>query len=99
MTEDVGLVQTTTLIGNLVQTGTGQFTVDVNWTAHTADLVHVNGGTAQLAGTVVVNPMNLPTAGGLNRQFTILHTDAAGDITSHAISRSGRPPWPRTPVP
>ena len=77
---------TTTLTGNLIQTSTGTYTVDVNWTAPSADLIHVVGGTAQLAGTVVVNPINFPTTAGLHQQFTILHTDAPGDITNNGIT-------------
>ena len=75
-----------------MQTGTGQFTVDVNWTAHTADLVHVNGGTAQLAGTVVVNPMNLPTAGGLNQQFQFCIPTPPATSPVTPSRRSARPP-------
>jgi len=53
----VGVVQTTSLTGNLVQTSSGVFVVDLN--GATSDSVTVSG-TADLAGTVEVNVTGLP---------------------------------------
>jgi uncharacterized protein with beta-barrel porin domain len=82
-----GTVQTTTLTGNFVQTSTGVLKVDADWTgnggAGTADFLEVTG-TATLAGTVIVNPLNFPKTGGLNKTFTVLK--AYGGITNDGIT-------------
>ncbi len=69
--------------GNYTQAATGSLAVDANWTAATSGRLNVTG-TANLAGTVLVNPINFPTTSGLNKQFTILH--ANGGITNNGIS-------------
>lgn len=79
----VGGVQTTALTGNIVQTGTGEYIVDVNAAAGTADRINATG-TANLAGTVVVNLLTLPV--GLNQQFTIL--TATGGVTDNGLKLS-----------
>lgn len=80
-----GTIRTTTLTGNYVQTSTGVLKVDADWTgnggAGAADRLAITG-TAALAGTVVVNPINFPTTGGLTKQFTILTAD-------HGITNNG----------
>jgi len=76
------VIQTTALTGNLVQTSTGRITVDVNPVAGLADRINVSG-TAQLAGQVVVNPINAqssPSAAPL----TILHAD--GGVTNAGVT-------------
>lgn len=82
-----GVIQTTTLTGNYLQTSTGVLKIDADWTgnasAGAADKLAISG-TAVLAGTVIVNPLNFPTTGGLTKQFTIL--TAAGGIMDNGIA-------------
>ncbi len=78
----VGTVQTTALTGNIVQTGTGTFTVDV--AGATSDRVNASG-TAVLAGTVVVNIASVP----ILSQYTIL--SAAGGTTDNGLGLSASP--------
>ncbi len=82
-----GATQTTALTGNYVQTATGVLKVDADWTGNggtgAADRLVVTG-TAVLAGTVVVNPMNFPTTAGLTKNFHIL--TAYGGITNNGIT-------------
>jgi uncharacterized protein with beta-barrel porin domain len=68
-----GTVQVTALTGDLVQTATGTFSVDLG--SASLDVVNVTG-TADLAGTVVANILSLPAAG---QQFTILTSTGATD--------------------
>ena len=75
-----GTIQTTALTGNLVQTSTGQLLVDANWATGQASRINVSG-TAVLAGSVLVNPINFTA---LNEQFTILQ--AAGGVTNNGIA-------------
>ena len=72
-----GTVQTTVLTGNFVQNAGGKFAVDVDLAGHAADRLNVSG-TAQLAGTVVVDPLarvaatttyTIATAGTVNGTF------------------------------
>jgi uncharacterized protein with beta-barrel porin domain len=80
-------ILTTSLSGNYVQTATGVLKVDADWTgnsgAGTADLLAISG-TASLAGTVLVNPLNFPSTGGLTREFTVL--TAYSGITNNGIT-------------
>ena len=69
--------------GNFQQAANGSLVVDANWTTGQSGRLDV-AGTASLAGSVVVNPANFPTTGGLSKQFTILH--ANGGITNNGIS-------------
>ncbi len=82
-----GTLQTTSLNGNYVQTSTGTLKVDADWTgnagAGSSDRLAITG-TANLAGTVIVNPLNFPTTGGLTKQFTVLTAD--GGITDNGIT-------------
>jgi uncharacterized protein with beta-barrel porin domain len=82
-----GTILTTSLSGNYVQTATGVLKVDADWTGNSgagaADLLAISG-TAKLAGTVVVNPLNFPSTGGLTREFTVL--TAGGGITNNGIA-------------
>lgn len=58
-----GTVQTTALTGNLVQTGSGRFVVDIDQGGAGADRVTVSG-TANFAGTVAPNVINQTTKTG-----------------------------------
>jgi autotransporter-like protein len=78
-------IQTTALTGNMVQTGGGQFAVDLNLGNATTDRVNVSG-TANLAGTVKVAVQN-PVL--LTQQFTIL--SAAGGTTDSGLGLLASP--------
>lgn len=78
-----GLVQTTAVTGDFVQTPQGKFAVDADWTGDTADKLIVSGA-ATLAGTVIVIPNHFPMAGGLSHEFLILHADAG--VTDDGIA-------------
>ena len=75
-----GVVQTTALTGNLVQTATGRLVTDINIGGATSDRVNVSG-TANLAGTVQLQALN-PTMAAF--QQTIV--SAAGGITNNGLS-------------
>jgi uncharacterized protein with beta-barrel porin domain len=77
-----GVVQTTVLTGNLVQTSSGKISVDVDRTAGQADRINVSG-TAQLAGQVVANVISRSLASG-KVAFTILHAD--GGVTDDGLT-------------
>jgi uncharacterized protein with beta-barrel porin domain len=77
-----GVIQTTALTGNLVQTNSGRITVDVDTAAGRADRINASG-TAQLAGQVVVNPTNVLTPLSTTA-ITILHAD--GGVTNNGLS-------------
>ena len=81
-----GTIQTTALTGNLVQSGTGTFAVDLNLAGATADRLNVTGS-ANLAGTVGVSVTTLP--GALTQQFTIL--SATGGTTNNGLGLSASP--------
>ena len=81
-----GTIQTTALTGNLVQSGTGTFAVDLNLAGATADRLNVTGS-ANLAGTVGVSVMTLP--GALTQQFTIL--SATGGTTNNGLGLNASP--------
>jgi outer membrane autotransporter protein len=76
-----GVIQTTTLTGNLVQTSSGKLTVDVDPAAGRADRINVSG-TARLAGQAVVNPINTSTPSAA--PLTILHAD--GGVTNAGVT-------------
>jgi hypothetical protein len=83
----IGAFQTTMLTGNLVQTGTGAFTVDIGGAPTDRDFVDiVDGGTAELDGTVVVNMIAVP--GALTQEYLIL--SAAGGTTDDGLSLAGK---------
>ena len=66
-----GVLGTASISGYLTQTAAGQLLVDVDWASGAADTLDVTG-TDGLAGTVVVNPLNLSAVPGLSRTFQIL---------------------------
>ena len=73
-----GVIQTTALTGNFVQTSTGTFTVDIDQSALvTNDLLTVTG-TADFAGYVFANPIAITTTGS-----TMIST-AVGGLTNTA---------------
>ncbi len=57
----VGVIQTTALSGNLVQSATGIFLTDINIAGATSDRINVSG-TANLAGAVQLQVSNLTFA-------------------------------------
>jgi uncharacterized protein with beta-barrel porin domain len=80
-----GVIQTTALTGNLVQSATGRLVTDINIAGATSDRVNVSG-TANLAGAVQVQVLN-PTLGAF--QQTIL--SAAGGTTTNGLSLLASP--------
>src|SRR6185437_14374208 len=76
----IGTIATATLNGNLVQTASGHFAVDINPTAPAADQLTVTG-TASLAGVITPKLTSLFTA---PQTFTIL--TAAGGVTNNGLS-------------
>ena len=80
-----GVIQTTALTGNLVQSATGRLLTDVNIAGATSDRVNVSG-TANLAGAVQVQVQNL-TLGSW--QQTIL--SATGGTTNNGLSLLASP--------
>ncbi|HEY0909934.1 MAG TPA: autotransporter domain-containing protein, partial [Bradyrhizobium sp.] len=80
-----GVIQTTALSGNLVQTATGRLLVDINVAGATSDRINVSG-TANLAGAVqlqVSNPTFAPW------QQTIV--SATGGTTNNGLSLLASP--------
>jgi uncharacterized protein with beta-barrel porin domain len=75
-----GVIQTTALSGNLVQSATGRLFADINLAGGTSDRVNVSG-TASLAGAVQVQVLN-PVFGAF--QQTIL--SAAGGTTTNGLA-------------
>jgi uncharacterized protein with beta-barrel porin domain len=75
-----GVIQTTALTGNLVQSATGRLLIDINMAGGTSDRINVSG-TANLAGAVQLHAENL-TFGTF--QQTIL--SAAGGTTNNGLS-------------
>jgi uncharacterized protein with beta-barrel porin domain len=80
-----GLIQTTTLNGNLTQSATGILFADINLAGATSDLVNVSGA-ANLSGAVQVHVLN-PQLGAF--QQTIL--SAAGGTTVNGLSLLASP--------
>ena len=76
-----GTIRTTALSGNLVQTSTGVFVVDINGAA--ADRVNVSGS-ASLAGAVQPNVLSRTATA-----FTIL--SAAGGVTNNGLTLQASP--------
>ncbi len=74
-----GSIRTTTLTGNVLQTGSGTFAVDLDLGNATSDRLNVSG-TAVLDGTVRVSAQN---PAQLSRRFTIL--SAAGGATDDGL--------------
>ena len=81
-----GVIQTTTLTGNLAQTATGRLLADINIAGATSDRVNVTG-TANLAGAVLVQVQN-PTLGPW--QQTVL--SATGGTTNNGLSLAALSP-------
>ncbi len=81
----VGVIQTTALTGNLVQTATGILLSDINIAGATSDRVNVSG-TANLAGAVRVQVQN-PILGPW--QQTVL--SAVGGTTTNGLSLLASP--------
>lgn len=71
--------------GAFVQTATGRFVVDADMKTGASSRLTVYG-TAQLAGTIVVNPLNV-TSGAQERQFTVL--SATGGVTNNGLAVTG----------
>jgi len=80
-----GVIQTTALTGNLVQSATGRLVTDINIAGATSDRVNVSG-TANLAGLVQVQVQNA-TLGPW--QQTVL--SAAGGTTNNGLSLLASP--------
>ena len=80
-----GVIQTTALTGNLVQTATGRLLTDINIAGATSDRVNVSG-TANLAGAVQVQVQN-PVLGPW--QQTVL--SATGGTTNNGLSLLASP--------
>jgi uncharacterized protein with beta-barrel porin domain len=80
-----GVIQTTSLFGNLMQTATGLLFTDFNMAGATSDRVNVSG-TANLSGTVQVQVWN-PQLGPF--QQTLL--SAAGGTTTNGLSLLASP--------
>lgn len=78
-----GFLQTTMLDGDLAQTSTGRYAVDLEFGALQSDLLDVTG-TASLGGVVVANVVGAPDAPGFSQQFHILH--AAGGVTDDGLA-------------
>jgi uncharacterized protein with beta-barrel porin domain len=75
-----GVIQTTALTGNLMQTATGRLLTDINIAGNTSDRINVSG-TANLAGAVQLQVSNLTFAPW---QQTIL--SAAGGTTNNGLT-------------
>ena len=80
-----GIIQTTAVTGNLVQSASGTLTVDVDLTAGLADRLNITD-TAELNGNVAVQVIN-PVAGP--QQNTIL--SAAGGVTDNGLGLIASP--------
>jgi uncharacterized protein with beta-barrel porin domain len=80
-----GVMKTTALSGNLVQSATGRLVVDVNATNGTSDRINVSG-TANLAGSVQLQVQNLTLAPW---QATVL--SATGGTTNNGLALLASP--------
>ncbi|MFD0985988.1 autotransporter outer membrane beta-barrel domain-containing protein [Methyloligella solikamskensis] len=80
-----GRVRTTALTGNVLQTGSGIFAVDLNLGNAAADRLNVSG-TAELEGNVKVSVQN---PARLSQRFTIL--SAAGGTTDNGLGLLASP--------
>ena len=81
-----GVIQLTSLTGNLVQTGTGRYAVDLNMAGVSADKMLVTG-TASLAGTVFVRVQDPVLT---TQSVTIL--SAAGGATNAGLTATPASP-------
>ena len=77
-----GIIQTTTINGSLAQTSHGNLLVDVDMAAYLADQVVVDG-TADLAGTILVNLM---TRRGGYEEFDILNSSVPIALASLSVT-------------
>jgi uncharacterized protein with beta-barrel porin domain len=80
-----GVIQTTALSGNLVQTATGRLVTDINVSGSTGDRINVSG-TANLAGAVQLQVQNV-TFGAF--QQTVV--SAAGGTTNNGLTLVASP--------
>jgi hypothetical protein len=80
-----GVIQTTALTGNLVQSATGRLLTDINVAGATSDRINVSG-TANLAGAVQLQVQNLTFAPW---QQTL--PSAAGGVTNNGLSLTASP--------
>jgi uncharacterized protein with beta-barrel porin domain len=80
-----GVIQTTALTGNLVQSATGRLLTDINIAGATSDRINVSG-TANLAGAVQLQVQNLRLG---SWQQTVL--SAAGGTTNSGLSLLASP--------
>jgi uncharacterized protein with beta-barrel porin domain len=80
-----GVIQTTALTGNLVQTATGRLLTDINVSGATGDRINVSG-TANLAGAVQLQVQNVTFAPW---QQTIV--SAAGGTTNNGLTLLASP--------
>lgn len=76
-----GVLQNTDVAGNVVQTESGRFAVDLDYATQDSDRLEI-AGTATLAGTVVGYAIGNGAA-GFQHQFHILH--AAGGVTDDGL--------------
>ena len=81
-----GARETTVVTGDLVQTASGRYAVDVDFGSGLADFVGVAnaGGTASLAGTVVASAMPDASSAGFVQLFHILSAD--GGVTDDGLT-------------
>jgi hypothetical protein len=85
-----GTIYTAVLSGNLVQTNSGTYAVDLDVGSVSGNADRVNGtGTANLAGLTDVNPVNAGFALPGSHQVTIL--SAAGGVTDSGLSLMSPP--------
>ncbi|AHB48469.1 hypothetical protein W911_08780 [Hyphomicrobium nitrativorans NL23] len=78
-----GLLQTTAVDGDVVQTESGRFAVDLDYATLGSDRLGISG-TATLAGTVVAHAIEGLPAAVFNHQFHILH--AAGGVVPDGLT-------------
>ncbi len=76
----VGVIQSTTITGNFIQTTTGRLVVDINGATNKSDQLTVTG-TAKLAGSVIVNVMDFSQV--VKSEYKIV--TAAGGVTTNGL--------------
>jgi outer membrane autotransporter protein len=74
-------ITTTALTGSYTQSATGSLAIRADWSTGTSDRLSISGDAA-LAGTLVVTPLNFPTATGLTKTFENVITATDGIIDS-----------------
>ena len=74
---------TTNYTGTYTQSATGALALRADWAGNTSDKLAITG-TATLAGTIVVTPLNFPSTGGLTKTFAGIVT-AKNPIIDHGI--------------